>query len=389
MRSGIECSALVLNNRQLAAANEWITLDGLPVHRIHTPPRRRNALRDVFDPSLYRATLAELKRLKPDVVHVHNVLGATLAPFVACRAAGVPVVGTLHDYWLLCSSSSLYRQDGTSCASLSGCSGCGHCFRDYDVWADLPGRRRIFMLGTANARRFISPSQRLIDIHVQAGYRRARFDLVPYGLDEEIQSPKNAAIRAIIASAAEHNTVVFAGGGMRTKGVGVLLKALPAMIREVPRLRVVVVGGGEPVFLNQLRAYAPVVQVLHYVPFGEMRMLFASAQLSVSPSIWQDNSPVVIYENQQMGTPTVGTNAGGIPELIRDGETGYLFEMGDADGLAARVIGHFARPPESRRRMRFECAADAREKRSLAQHVKAVSAVYARAISAAASGGVA
>jgi glycosyltransferase involved in cell wall biosynthesis len=238
------------------------------------------------------------------------------------------------------------------------------------------------MLLTANARRFISPSQRLIDLHVRAGYRRDRFDLVPYGLDEEVQAPKHPEIRAIIGSAAEHNTVVFAGGGMRTKGVGVLIKALPAMIREVPRLRVVVVGGGEPAFLNQLRAYAPVVRVLNYVPFGEMRMLFGSAQLAVSPSTWQDNSPVVIYENQQMGTPTVGTNAGGIPELIRDGETGYLFDMGNADALAQKVAAHFAKPPETRRRMRIQCAADAREKRSLPRHINAILGVYARAMGA-------
>ncbi len=376
MREDVECSALVLNNRQTAAVNAWFTLDGLPVHRVHTPERPRSAWGDVFDSRLYRAALGELRRLKPDVVHIHNISGATFAPYIACRAAGIPVVGTLHDFWLLCANNCLYRQDGTICASASGSRACGKCFRGYDHWGDIPFRRAVFKLLSANARRFVSPSQALIDIHVRLGYRRDRFDLVPYGLGEEIQAPTNPDVRAIIESAAEYNTVVFAGGGMRFKGVGVLLNALPALIQKVPRLRVVVVGGGEPAFLEKLRAFAPAVRVLNYVPFVEMRMLFGSAQLAISPSTWHDNSPVVIYECQQMGTPTVGANVGGIPELVREGETGYLFELGDAEGLAEKVIGHFARPPEARRRMRLKCAADAREKRSLSQHVKAVKAVY-------------
>lgn len=377
LQNGVDCSALILNNRQAAPVDEWFTLDGLPVHRIHAAPRPRSAGRDVFDIRLYHATIAELRRLEPEVAHIHNVSGASLAPYVACRALGVPVVATLHDYWLLCANNSLYREDGTICDALAGPNGCGRCFRGYDYWADIPFRRTVFRALTANARRFISPSQRLINIHIRTGYRPQRFALVPYGLDEEIQTPRNSGIRNIISTASEFNTVVFAGGGTRTKGVEVLLKALPAMIERVPRLRVVVVGGGEPAFLNQLRAFAPTVRVLSYVPFGEMRMLFGSAQLTLSPSTWHDNSPVVIYENQQMGTPVVGANVGGIPELLREGDTGYLFPAGDADALAEKVICHFSLPPAARRRMRLQCVADARGKRSLALHIQATRAVYA------------
>lgn len=379
-RAGVVCSVLVLNNRMAAATDEWFTLDGLTVHRVNVAARRSAAWRDVFDSRLYRATVAEINRLKPDIVHIHNVSGATLAPYVACRTMDVPVVGTLHDYWLLCPNNSLYRADGSICDALTGSGGCGSCFRGYDYWADIPARRTIFKAFTASARLFISPSQRLIDIHVAAGYSRERFVKVPAGLDEEVHAPTHPEVRDIIATAMEFNTLVFAGGGTRTKGVQVLLKALPTLIQSVPRLRVVVVGGGESVFLSQLRAFAPTVRVLNYIPFGEMRMLFASAELSLSPSIWQDNSPVVIYENQQMGTPSVGADIGGIPELIREGETGYLFPVGDANALAQKVIGHFARSPEARRRMRLQCAADARETRSLSQHIDAIRVVYARAL---------
>lgn len=379
-RAGVDVSILVLNHRQADAVDEWLTLDGLPVHRVHAPARPRSPLYDLFDARLYRALAAELRRLAPDVVHVHNVSGTTLAPFAATRRLGVPTVCTVHDYWLVCANNSLYRADGAMCEHADRASACRGCFRGYDFWADVPRRRAVFRRAVAHVRRFISPSRRLIDIHAALGYARDRFSLVPYGLDDEVRAPAGEAVRRVIATAAAFQNVMYAGGGIRTKGIEVLLRALPLLKRRLPRLRLIVVGGGEPHFLDALRAHAPSVVVMDRVPFGDMRALFGSADLTVVPSTWHDNSPVVIYENLQVGTPVAGADAGGIPELIRDGETGYVFPVGDAAGLAEKVLTHFARPAAERRAMRARCARDAREHRTLPQHVAAVQGVYAQAL---------
>ena len=95
IRRGVRCSILVVNNRMAEPSDEWYELDGIPVHRVDFHTKKRRPVTDVFDWRVYRAVRAELRRLKPDLIHVQNVSGATLAPYVACRTMKVPVVSII------------------------------------------------------------------------------------------------------------------------------------------------------------------------------------------------------------------------------------------------------------------------------------------------------
>ncbi len=381
IQEGVDCSVLVLNNRVSELVNEWYELDGIPVHRMTHRPAR-HALTDIFDPWIYRVTKAELRRLKPDLVHVHNVSGATLAPFLACRTMGIPVVNTLHDLWLLCPNNMLYRTDGSFCDPRQNSPRCRSCFRRYDFWGDIPHRRRFFAALTSNVEVFVSPSQALVDRHLEAGYAAERFRVIPYGFrNPDPQGFSSPRFTEGLKTVSEYRTVVFAGGGNENKGAGVLLQALPDLLRRVSDLRVVVAGGGEQRILAQFRQYAPAVQVLGVVPFAEMRTLFALADLTIVASVWHENSPVVIYESFQAGTPVVGSQFGGIPELIEHGETGYLFSAGDAVALAESLAAHFSRPPLQRRRMRPRCVKEVRTRLTLKNHIEGVRQVYEEALS--------
>ncbi|MEP7198659.1 MAG: glycosyltransferase [Chloroflexota bacterium] len=378
MRDGVRCSLLVVSGRGAAQAlDECYEYDGIPIHRVNVHPPRHGPWRDVFDGRVYRAVLAELRRTQPDLAHIHNVAGATLAPFVACRTARVPVVNTLHDLWLLCANNMRYRYDGSFCDPTRYPERCRQCFRRYDYWADVPFRRTLFSALTSNVRFFISPSQALIDLHARAGYDARRFRLIANGFEPSgLDAPRHARVRAVVGTAHAYQTVTFAGGGLEVKGAGVLVQAIPLMARHIERLRVVVAGGGEERFLALFRQSAPLVQTLGIVPFAEMRALFAASDLTVAPSTWYENAPVTICESLQVGTSVVASAIGGIPEMIRERETGYLFRAGDAPALAAQVISHFARPTPERRRMRWRCIADAQDKWSLDRHVDSVLRLY-------------
>ena len=78
--------------------------------------------------------------------------GATLAPFVACRRLGVPVVLTLHDHWLLCPNNMLYRGNGVSCDPAADAARLRRCFRRYAFWANIPRRRQVFSRLVASVR---------------------------------------------------------------------------------------------------------------------------------------------------------------------------------------------------------------------------------------------
>lgn len=376
IRQGIDCSILVCNNRVSEFADEWYELDGIPVHRVvHMVPR--SALTDLFDLRIYRAVKAELRRLRPDVVHMQNVSGTTLAPYLACRTVGIPVVNTLHDLWLLCPNNMLYRRDGSFCDPGQNPHGCGDCFRSYDFWANIPYRREIFAALTSNTRVFVSPSQALIARHVEAGYAPDRFRLVRFGLEASLAEARSyPRFEQIVTTDSKHRTVVFAGGGVRIKGANVLLQALPGLLRCDKHLQVIVAGGGEKCILTQFHQYAPAVRVLGMVPFADMRILFALADLTLVPSVWHENSPIVIYESLHAGTPVVGSRLGGIPELIKDNETGYLCEVGDPAALAEAIAHHFSRSALERRLMRRRCVEAARTQLTLESHIQGIMKVY-------------
>jgi glycosyltransferase involved in cell wall biosynthesis len=380
---GVDVSVLVVNARMRDRRDLQQTDQGVPIHRItYQTPWFNHPFWQTFDPRVYSSVLQEVQRQQPDVVHVHNVSGATLAPFVACRRLGVPVVLTLHDHWLLCPNNMLYKGDGTVCDPAEKTLACGQCFRRYDYWADLPWRRRVFARLVRGVRLFVSPSQRLVDLHVAAGYDRGRFCVVPYGLYPGLaRFPSDPLFREYAQGRGRYRTLLFAGAVVESKGVETMIEALPLLSRYIDRFRLLVAGWGDERYLSDLRRRDPsVVKVLGRVPFEEMRALYAIADLTLVPSIWYDNSPLVIYESLLAGTPVLGSEIGGIPELIQRERTGYVFPPGDALALTEKVIQHFSLSAPERRAMRRRCAEYAHAHLSMGQHLDRLYQVYRKVL---------
>ncbi len=382
---GLECIVLNVSARRPRRETRRHELDGIPIHRVVFSTPWPNPYLDIFDPRVYFAVRRELNQLKPDLFHVHNVAHASLAPLVAARTTHTPTVMTLHDLGLICPNNMRYQSDGSYCDPRRYPDGCGRCYRRNMHWGDIPQRRRSLMALTANVARFISPSQALIDRHVEVGYDPARFRHVTNGLAEPTPAaPQHLGVRAVCAEAHARPTLVFGGGGLETKGAKLVIEALPKLLAALPNLQLAVAGWGDPDLLHAYYGYGDSVHVLGGVPFADMRALFSAADLSLVPSVWHENSPTVIYENYQVGTPVVGSNLGGTPELIDEGRTGYLFTSGSADELAGKVIHHFSRPAWERRQMRQACVQKARGELSYTVHLDKLQAVYAEALAASA-----
>lgn len=376
---GVEASVLMINARMSQRLDRHLQYEGIPLHEVlHRPYWLKSGLLQAFDPRIYRDLLAELRSVRPDLVHIHNVSGATLAPFIACQRLDIPVVLTLHDHWLLCPNNMLYRRDGSLCDASSSTRACNRCLRRYDFWANIPGRRRLFARMVASVRLFISPSHKLVDLHVAAGYDRSRFRVVHNGIKPTLfQQPEDPAVQAVARDMGLHRTLLFAGAIAESKGIATLVEATPLLARYVPGFRLVVAGAGDPRLVEALRNLDQErVKLLGKVPFQEMRTLYATADLTVIPSLWYENSPMCIYESLLAGTPVLGSDVGGIPELIEPGTTGYTFRRGDPVALTERVVQHFARSARERRSMRRHCVEHARSHMTLDRHLDQLQQVY-------------
>jgi glycosyltransferase involved in cell wall biosynthesis len=380
LRRGQQCTVLSISSRFGEDVDRSYTFKGIPVREIGYRRQPRLQVCQVFDLRIYRRIVRELERTKPDLVHVHNVAGTSLAPFMACRKLGIPTVVTLHDFWLLCANNMLYRGHGVLCDPAEPAKHCRECFRRYDFWGNIPGRRWVFAQMVQDARCFIAPSARLRDLHVRAGYDAARFRVLKYGIEP------NLFEMPLMATTLEPNdfhskSLIFAGAIAENKGIGTVIEALPLLIRYIDGFQLFVAGTGEETFLAQLRPYTPMpANLLGKVPFGEMMNLYATAGLTLMPSIIEENSPLVVYESLLAGTPVLGAAIGGIPELVEEGRTGYLFRPGDPADLAEKAILHFSRSAPERRAMRQHCRAYALTSLTLERHVDGLLEIYREAI---------
>jgi len=354
-RQGVDVRVLSSCARYPQAFDNAYEYHGLKVHEIGWPPPR-SRWGQLVNLRVYRAVLREIDVLRPDLIHLHNLSGCSLAPYLAARRRRVPVIQTLHDHWLLCPSNILYKTDAGRCESASAWRSCGGCLRRYDYWGAVPWRRAVMRALTRSARCFISPSHRLIALHVAAGYDRARFRHLPYGFDFSRFHDVEGGTDSAIPDSAGKNIILFSGALVETKGLDVLLRAIPLLSRYIDGLELWVLGGGEARYTDHLRDYATAgVRLLGHVPFQRAAALYSRAALTVVPSVWFDNSPVVVYESFASGTPVLGSAIGGITELIGEGVTGYVVPPGDAAALAERAILHFAKPQRERDEMRAAC----------------------------------
>lgn len=380
LQRGQTCSVLTIHARGDKDSEYARVFYGVPVKYVTYARLFPFQGLKVFDPRIYCRIVREIEQFRPDLVHVHNVSGTSLAPFVACRRMGIPVVLTLHDHWLLCPCNMLYRRDGTLCDPATSAIPCGQCYRRYDYWGDIPLRRQVFAALVSNVHLFISPSQKLVDLHVAAGYARERFRVLKNGFNLDIFGGEDTQRSLPPNGEAGTAIVLFSGVIVETKGIDTLVNALPLLERYVAGFRLLVAGSGDPTFEHKLRRYEPTsVRLLGKLPFYTLKELYRSVDLTVVPSIWYDNSPVVISESLLSGTPVLGSAIGGIPEVIPK-EVGYLIPPRDALALAEQVILHFARSARERRTMRQRCIEYAQTYLTLDRHLDGLLTIYREAV---------
>ena len=138
----------------------------------------------------------------------------------------------------------------------------------------------------------------------------------------------------------ENKKILYVGRLMEEKGLEVLIKAYGIVNAKVPNTNLIIVGKGH--MRTNLEALANRLGLKNVVFTGfvsdsMLRQAYASSDLFVLPS-YAEIQPLVLLEALAMGLPAIGTNVGGIPEMIIEGRNGYILKPGDHEGLAERII---------------------------------------------------
>jgi glycosyltransferase involved in cell wall biosynthesis len=292
-----------------------------------------------------RALRRELATFTPDIVHF-NYLYNHASPATLTVARSCPAVVTAHDMVMVCPERYLTRVHPL--------------FMLY-----LKVRVALFARGLRTVQRVIAPSIFMKRIFESRGVQR-------------VQRIANGTAPMAPVPLPTAPTILFVGGFIEEKGVRYCIEAMPAIVRAIPKARLVLVGYGpiEP----SLRALVARYKLGSAVVFAgkksgaELHAAYASAQIVVVPSIIDDNFPTVCIEALMVGRPVVGTRMGGIPELVSDGKTGFLVPPRDAQALSQRCIQLL-----SHREVALSFARESVKRSaqySLAEHVNRIESVY-------------
>lgn len=124
--------------------------------------------------------------------------------------------------------------------------------------------------------------------------------------------------------------ILFFGRYSNEKGIGTLLK----VVDQLPNQKFIFAGNGP--LVNEVNARSN-IENRGFLSGSELQQTIASAKFTIIPSECFENCPFTVMESQMYGTPVLGSNRGGIPELIQVGKTGDLFEPGNVESLKSKI----------------------------------------------------
>jgi glycosyltransferase involved in cell wall biosynthesis len=282
-----------------------------------------------------RRNLARLlERVRPDVCHAHNIyhhISPSILGLLQRRA--IPIVMTLHDLKIACPQYQMLAPDGI-------CERCrGGRLHNVVVHRCIKGSASLSAIVMAEALLhqllgsyrqcvglFITPSRFYMDKFIEWGMPASKFRHIPNFVDARSFRPQYVPGRAF----------VYFGRVSREKGVATLIRCAAAA-----RCKLFVVGTGPE--LEEMRRLAEQlaadVEFPGHLKGDALHELIRSARAVVLPSEWYENAPVSVLEAYALGKPVIGARIGGIPELIREDETGLTFTSGNEASLTAALRG--------------------------------------------------
>jgi glycosyltransferase involved in cell wall biosynthesis len=320
--------------------------EGIPVYRIHLTHedydyRFLNFIHKDIEDHFKKLLL----KVSPDIVHFHNIIGLSAGLIHCAKSQGKKTVVTLHDHWGFCFKNTLIKNDNTICQEFSHCSDCMPVIPGENI-CNIPIRMRqdFLAMQLEEVDAFISPSRYLADAYIRAGIPQEKIHIIWNGLNvtkfsniKKIPDPSGCCRFTFIGYFGKH------------KGIHVLLEALQYLDKQ-QNFRLNLVGSGELVeeFKKEIREKGLNNKVKFWGRIEYIETAYAETDVFILPSVWPENQPVSITEAMSAGIPVIASDIGGIPELVEDGKTGYLFRPGDARDLAKKMsefipISGFAR----------------------------------------------
>lgn len=262
-------------------------------------------------------SLVMIRKIKPDIIHAHWSLPQGLIGIVLKKVFNVPCVTSIH---------------GTDMHGL---------------------RSRIFkalnrmVIGNSDA--CTANSRATARLARQVG-ANANIEVVPMGVDTDYFSKAQNIVSLKRRFEVEGPVILFVGRLIDLKGIVYLINAMPAIVQRFPATKAFIIGSGPMkdalVGLTENLALQKNVVFINQMAQEDLVPFYSMADVFVLPSIVNESGEteglgVVLLEAMACGLPVIGSNVGGIPDIISHGETGLLARQKDAQDLSNQIFKLF------------------------------------------------
>ncbi|PCD01733.1 hypothetical protein COC42_16610 [Sphingomonas spermidinifaciens] len=340
----------VLATAPTPADETWGTVeDGYRIYRVsipraYTPLEASRApvwkkpiwhAQDLLDPRNEAVVGRVLDAVKPDVVNIHILQGIGYNALKALGKRNLPVVYTLHDLGLACVKMAMFI-DGKECAGQ--CTTCA-----------LSSKVKTGYLRSIERLAFISPSTANFD-------KLRQFQPIDDYPCHRVLNANRYPLPEQPRVESDVPRLLYVGRLHVSKGVEVVLEALDSL-SERYRFTMDILGAGpDEARWRETYGDRPWLRFHGHVTLEQVAEVMNQSDLLLVPSIWHENSPGVVIQALGLGLPVMGSNKGGIPELVSDGVNGLLVAPGDVAAWRDAIAGVLD-APERLTPLRAEAAA--------------------------------
>lgn len=322
------------------------------VHLVNNPRHRDRYRLDVIDQQFGQL----LDEVQPDLVHIGHLNHLSTSLVFEAKKRSLPIVYTLHDYWLMCPRGQFMQMHSEEHNLWAACDGqedrkCAtQCYaryfsgddmekeQDLAYWQNWVSRRMAHIRDVVDqVDLFISPARYLKSRYENDfGLPASKSIYLDYGFDRSRMDNRERV-------QVEPFTFGYIGTHIPAKGIHHLIEAF-GLLKGECQLRIWGRDRGQD--SRALRAIAnslpedrrqSIIWMPEYKNQQITRDVFNYTDAIVTPSIWVENSPLVIHEAQQAGVPVITADAGGMQEYVGHEENGLLFEHRNVESLAQQM----------------------------------------------------
>lgn len=292
------------------------------------------AIKTVYSAEARKKIRKVLDSFSPDIVHLNN-FNYQITPSVILEIRKweketqrrVKIVYTAHDYQLICPNHMLNNPNTNE--NCEKCIGGGYinCIKGKCVHGSTLKSAIGFIEATYwNNRKTYDQIDKIICC---SNFMKSKLDTNP------ILRSKTVALHNFIDingnfDLPKKDYILYFGRFSQEKGIETLLKACSLL----PDVKFIFAGTGP---MESEISKIPNIENVGFKSGEELSSLILQAKASVYPSIWYENCPLSVMESISLGTPVIGADIGGIPELVENGINGLLFKAGDAEDLVSKI----------------------------------------------------